>query len=319
MRQRYLRPVLPATARVRCPACDAILDDEPALHGIDRLHGTPGEFSVAICGDCGSGVSLPRTPSDQLAAYYPATYGPHELALGRLAGAVSGAIRWYQGRRALTRKPLSLMRNRPAGRLVDVGCGRGDLAAMFVERGWQTVGIEPSAEACAVARERGVDARQGTLAEVTLEPESYDAAVFQHSLEHTNDPAGDLERAAAALRPGGVALLTVPNFSSWQRRRFGTAWYHLDLPRHRTHFTAGGLVRALERAGLQVESITTSTSTVGLPATIQYALVGRCLFPRGLSLRVASGLCILTLPVARFCDALAGGGDQLHAVARRPS
>jgi SAM-dependent methyltransferase len=202
---------------------------------------------------------------------------------------------------------------------LDVGCGRGDIASMFVGRGWHAVGVEPSAAACAVARERGVDARQGTLADVALEPETYDAVLFQHSLEHTEDPAGDLDRAAGALRPGGVALVTVPNFGSWQRRRFGSAWYHLDLPRHRTHFTAAGLVRALARAGLEVESMTTSTSTVGLPATIQYALVGRCLFPRGLGLRVASGLCVLVLPVSRLCDATAGGGDQLDAVARRPS
>jgi SAM-dependent methyltransferase len=306
-------------AALRCAACGAELKDEPSLHGMDRLHGIPGEFSVVICEDCGSGMSLPRTPPEQLAAYYPSAYGPYELIVGRLAGAISRAIRWYQGRRLLTRRPLSVLRRMTAGRLVDVGCGRGDLAARLVERGWHAVGVEPSGEACAVARARGVDARQGTLADVALEPARYDAAVFQHSLEHTEDPAGDLERVTAALRPGGVALVTVPNFGSWQRRRFGTAWFHLDLPRHRTHFTAAGLACALERAGLRVESLTTSTSTVGLPATIQYAVAGRCLFPRGLGLRVASGLCILALPLARLCDAMGGGGDQLHAVARRPS
>jgi SAM-dependent methyltransferase len=302
-----------------CPACDGPLDREHVVRGVDRLHGVPGEFSVAVCKECGSGVSFPRSAPEQLATYYPAAYGPYELTTRGLAGAVSWMIRWYQGRRGLTRKPLSVLRDKPPGRLLDVGCGRGDIAATFVDRGWRAVGVEPSAAACAVARERGVDAKEGTLADVALEADAYDAALFHHSLEHSEDPASDLERAARALRPGGLALVTVPNFGSWQRRRFRSAWYHLDLPRHRTHFTAAGLAHALERAGLRVESMTTSTSTVGLPATIQYALVGRCLFPRGLSLRVASGLCILTLPVAQVCDAVTGGGDQLNAVARRPS
>ena len=63
--------------------------------------------------------------------------------------------------------------------------------------------------------------------------------------------------------------------------------------------------------------LTSSTSTVGLPATLQYALFGRCLFPGGLPLRVAAGLCVFVLPLARLLDRLGGGGDQLHAVARR--
>ena len=188
---------------------------------------------------------------------------------------------------------------------------------MLVEQGWNAVGVDPSEAACAVARTRGVDARQGTLADVALDAGGYDAAVFQHSLEHTNDASGDLAKIAAAIRPGGIVLITVPNFASWQRRRFGGRWFHLDVPRHRVHFTAAGLRKALRRAGLQVERINTSTSTVGLPATLQYALVGRCLFPGGLSLCIAAGLCVLALPLSRLADRLGGGGDQLHAVARR--
>jgi SAM-dependent methyltransferase len=302
---------------VRCPACNGPLAEAPTLRGADRLHGTPGSFDVVCCPDCGSGATLPAVPGEDLAAYYPADYGPYDRPTGPVVTAASRLIRWYQARRALARQPLSALRGAPAGRLVDVGCGRGDLAATFVSHGWHAVGVEPSAAACAIARDRGVDARQGTLADVPLEAESYDAAVFQHSLEHTADPAGDLAKVHAALRPGGVVLVTVPNFRSWQRRRFRNRWFHLDLPRHRTHFTAEGLGRALERAGLRVESMTTSTSTVGLPATLQYAIAGRCLFPRGLGLRVAAGLCVVVLPVARLCDVVGGGGDQLHAVARR--
>ena len=46
--------------------------------------------------------------------------------------------------------------------------------------------------------------------------------------------------AVGALRPGGLVLITVPNFAWWQRRRFGNRWYHLDLPRHRVHLTPKG-------------------------------------------------------------------------------
>jgi SAM-dependent methyltransferase len=305
------------TAASRCHACDGSLAGARRFQGVDRLHGTLGAFDVLICARCGSGTTHPLAAPHELAALYPQTYGPYEAADGRIVAAVSAAIRWWQGRRALTRAPLAAIRDQPPGSLIDVGCGRGDLAALFVRRGWRATGIEPSAAAVEVARSQGVDARVGTLADVPVETGAYDAVVFQHSLEHTLEPVRDLERVRAALRPGGRVLVTVPNFACWQRRRFRDRWYHLDLPRHRTHFSPAGLSIALERSGLRAESITTSTSTVGLPATVQYALAGRCLFPDGLRLRIAAGLCVLGLPVARLLDRLGGGGDQLHAVARR--
>ena len=308
----------PRAEEQRCLACDAPLVDPPALQGVDRLHRTRGEFEVVLCNVCGSGTTLPLETSARFASFYPGGYGAYEPSGQGMLGAISRTIRSYQGRRALLRAPLSAIRGVPSGRLVDVGCGRGDLAALFVDRGWGAVGVEPSESACAVARSLGVDARQGTLADVALEAGVYDAAIFNHSLEHTPDPVGDLAKVSGALRPGGLALITVPNFGSWQRLRFRDSWYHLDLPRHRTHFTEAGLRGAIERAGLKVESVTSSTSTVGLPATLQYALVGRCLFPRGLALQVSSGLCVLALPGARLLDSLRGGGDQLHVVARRP-
>ncbi|HEV2753975.1 MAG TPA: hypothetical protein VGV36_09100, partial [Solirubrobacteraceae bacterium] len=44
-----------------------------------------------------------------------------------------------------------------------------------------------------------------------------------------------------------IVLVGVPNLASAQARTGGPVWFHLDVPRHRTHFTAPGL-RALARA-----------------------------------------------------------------------
>jgi len=228
------------------------------------------------------------------------------------------AGRAWLSNRALQRAPLATLGALPPGRVLDVGCGRGDLAARLVRRGWRATGVEPSPAAAAIATAQGVDARVGTLADVPLERGVYDAAVFQHSLEHAPDPLGDLERVRAVLRPGGRVLVTVPNFANWQRRRFRDRWYHLDLPRHRTHFSPAGLRAVIERAGFTVNHLSTSTSAVGLPATVQYATAGRCLFPSGLRMHAAASACALTLPLAWLMNRLGGGGDVLHAVAELP-
>ncbi len=263
---------------------------------------------------------MPRFPSLsgplELAAFYPTTYGAYQLPAG-LAGLLSRLIRRLQARSGLRAAPLAPLAGRPAGRLLDVGCGRGDLGTWFLRRGWRVVGVEPSVAACALARTRGLDARAGTLAEAALAPGSFDAVVFRQSLEHVPDPAADLARAHAALRVGGLLAISVPNFGCWQRRRFGGRWFHLDLPRHRFHFDAAALCGALARAGFEDIHVSTSSSTVGLAGSLQYRLAGRCLFPGGLRLRVAAGACVLSVPLVWTLDRLGGGGDMLHAVARR--
>jgi SAM-dependent methyltransferase len=296
-----------------CPVCTGPLG-APLLGSPDRLHRTPGVFSIARCESCGVGVTLPPVAPAQLAAFYPGGYGAYGFPTGAL-GLCSAVIRGLQARRALRTAPLAQLAQMPAGRLLDIGCGRGDLGTWFVRRGWTAVGVEPSAEACALARARGVDARVGTLAEAQLEPRAFDAVVFRQSLEHVLDPVSDLRRAHAALREGGVLVVSVPNFGCWQRRRFGGRWFHLDLPRHRFHFDAGALRGALARAGFEDVRILTSSSTAGLPASIQYRLAGRCLFPDGLRLRVAGALCVLALPPTWMLARIAGEGDMLHAVA----
>jgi len=303
---------------VRCPICGAQLPP-PAIVAPDRGQGTAGTFEVASCRVCGAGVTLPIAGAQELAAFYPSGYGPHVGIEHGVLRIVSSAIRWLQGTLAWRRPPVAALAGARPGRGLDVGAGRGDLAAMLERRGWRMTAIEPAAGAVAQLRARGIDALEGVLGTVALGSEQFDFAVFQHSLEHTPDPVGDLRLAAAALRPGGLVLVSVPNFGSWQRRAFAGSWYHLDLPRHRTHFTADALRRALAAAGFGEARFARSSSAVGLPASVQYRLAGRCLFPDGMALRVATGLCALTLPVTWALDRIAGEGDTLHVVARKPA
>jgi SAM-dependent methyltransferase len=296
-----------------CPACAAPLDGGDEFDAPDRHHGVPGDFSVRICARCGSGRTLPEVRDEELGRLYPAGYNAHTAPPGVLARLASRAIRRLQGWHGTRTPPLDALNDRAGGRVLDVGCGRGDLAVELARRGFTVVGVEPSEGAAAEATQRGVDVRRGTLRSAPLpDGETFDAIVFQHSLEHTNEPALDLRAARDALKPGGLALIAMPHFGSRLARRFRSRWYHLDVPRHRAHFTAAGLCAALEAAGLQVERIGATTSSVGFPATLQYAVFGSCFFPTGLALRVATALCALILPLSRLA-----GRDVLWAVARR--
>ena len=143
-------------------------------------------------------------------------------------------------------------------------------------------------------------------------------SLFRHSLEHINDPVDALGRVRSALVPGGLVLITVPNFGCWQARRFARLLVSPRSARATAPLHAESLGRALSAAELEVVSVSTSSSTVGLPGSLQYRAFGRCMFPGGFRLRAVAGLCTLAFPLALALDAATGGGDQLHVVARRP-
>jgi hypothetical protein len=56
-------------------------------------------------------------------------------------------------------------------------------------------------------------------------------------LEHVERPIHLARWARLQLRPKGIFQVTVPNAESQQSRLFGRRWFHLDVPRHRYHFT----------------------------------------------------------------------------------
>src|SRR5919202_5891427 len=301
-----------------CPACDAKLPATAALRGGDRLHGIPGDVRVHVCASCGSGRTLPMVPSEELGALYPPGYNAYRLPAGALPrAAATGLFRWRYWR-AVRRPPLDALAAMVPGRLLDVGSGRGDLGVTLTARGWKGTGLEPSPEACPEARARGVPTIQGILTAAAQPlPDGFDAVVFQHSLEHVAEPLDDLRAAARVLRPGGLVLISVPNFGSWQARRFGADWFHLDLPRHRSHFTAAGLETLLQRAGLEPCSSSVSTSADGLPMSLQYRRFGERRYRAGWQLYAATALTLAGAPFTALLDRLARDGDVLHAVAQR--
>ena len=298
-----------------CPVCGAQLPPDSAIRGVDRLLRTPGDFAVHVCANCGSGVTSPLAGADEFAGFYGAGYGSHgEPSRGPYAR-LSSSLKQAQVTALLRRPPFSRALASDPGRALDVGCARGDLGAGLRGRGWSVDGIEPSPRAAALAGTRGVRVLGATVSGAALSRGSYDLIVLRHSLEHLPDPLADMRALAASLSDTGRVVVSLPNFAAWQRSRFSSRWFHLDLPRHRVHFTPSSLERLLASAGLRTRERLTSTSVLGLPASIQYALIGRCIAPGGLGLRSAAALCCAAFPLTWLADSVGGERDTLHVIA----
>jgi SAM-dependent methyltransferase len=301
------------TGPLRCLACEGPLSAQPTVVTRDRMHGIPGSWPVHQCLTCGSGTTLPLVTEAELAAFYPQAYAPFDVPSGPLATAMALLQRGRD-----RRFPLAELAATGGSRtLLDVGCGRGDLAASWIGAGWRVLGIEPSPQAASTARQQGAEIVGATLSTVSLTPQSLDAVVFRHSLEHVTEPRSDLQRVHAALRPGGRLAVIVPNWGSWQRRAFGQYWFPLELPRHRTHFTADGLAAAIGAAGFEHVDVRAATPFITTTWSLQFRLFDRLLTDTGVALLAGYAASLPVSAVARALDALWGGGDFLHAAAVR--
>lgn len=296
-----------------CPGCKTVVEDpQVLLRGHDRLTGAPGSFAVLACPGCGLAFTHPRLEPEDFATYYPETYSAYRPNVSDQRPSLGERVGALQQEAIVRFGPYRQVWKRGPGRLLDVGCGAGDLAAFFGRRGWNVAGIEPSAAAAEHARAVGVEAVTGTLADAPWEDGEFDAILFNHSLEHIDDPAEAVAAAARLLRPGGLLAIAVPNFGSWHRRLFGSAWFQLDLPRHLQHFDRDSLSTLVRSTGLRPVEITTASMRPSPLGSLQYATLGRLRF-EGRGFRI---LAWALAPLLFLSDRVLEG-DCLHLVAER--
>lgn len=303
-----------------CPACGGTLTPwrtvaagEPADHR---------RYPLERCSTCASAVTRGDPPAPDL--YESGAYA-------RRPPRVRGLVRALQ--RAAVAQPVRMLRCAgvaPGARVLDLGAGGGRLVEALRRAGYDAVGIEPSARGVAAALARGRPVIREAIAD--HDDSGLDAAVLWHVLEHLDEPGAALDRAAGWLRPGGVALVAVPNLASVQASLAGGDWLHLDVPRHRMHLTAEGLHTLLERHGLRVERAVHMVWEHN-PGSMWMALLGRLGMtpgfpwhlvkhnidarPRDLALLVAG---LPLAPLATLAEAAAAAarrGGTVAVVARR--
>ncbi len=227
-----------------CPACGGELQPWRSVPSSEPALGER-RFELWRCPGCGTAVT--RGGSDA-ALYEAGAYQPGQPRLYTPARPVLGLF--DRQRLALVRSLLA-----PPARLIDVGAGRGRFVLAASAAGYQSLGIEPSARGADAAAAAGAPVSRASIESAQLAPGSFDVATLWHVLEHLDDPGAALSAIGTWLRPGGALVAGVPNLDSLQARIGGARWYHLDVPRHRVHFTARGVTALLGRHGFEVMAI----------------------------------------------------------------
>ena len=217
----------------------------------DVVHQLPGEFTLRGCTGCGLIYLSPRPTPNSIGLYYPPDYTPYRPPIEDERFAL---MRYMRRRKLIKRRALieqySHMRQ---GRVLDVGCATGLFLHEMQLAEWEAVGVEPIQSAAEFARRRfGLQVYQGMLTDAPFAPESFDVLTFWDVLEHTFSPHAELKQAAQLLKPGGLIVINVPNWDSFDRKPFGVNWQGFDPPRHLYVFTRQTLAQLLEESGFRV-------------------------------------------------------------------
>lgn len=143
----------------------------------------------------------------------------------------------------------------PKGRVLDIGCGRGDFLKRMRLIGWDVQGVELDEESARLLQKEGIPVTVGQIEQLDLPPGAFDAVVSSHVIEHVYDPVIFLKRCLQLVKPGGRVSVLTPNADSLVHRYFKRHWRGLEPPRHFHIFSEPTLKRCLQSAGLEVESV----------------------------------------------------------------
>jgi 2-polyprenyl-3-methyl-5-hydroxy-6-metoxy-1,4-benzoquinol methylase len=249
----------------------ASLESELVFETRNKLFGTDERASLRRCA-CGMHLTNPQPTGDALAKFYQTQeYYTHDAGRSLKARTQSVLQRWQlrgplagfrlaleratDRSRFTSRFATDQFRLERGMRLLDFGCGSGDIAALCVGLGLEVSGVEPDPKAREAAAARGVRAAP-SLAELDADM-GFDRIILRHVLEHVPDPVATLQELREQLSPSGRMLVAVPNVEAHQAQVFGDQWIGYDMPRHLWHFSQQTLAQAAAKAGLRVIAMRT--------------------------------------------------------------
>ncbi len=261
-------PATPERQTHGCRICGAV-GVAPEYRVREMNLGLGDSFLYFQCPACGC-LQIAEFPAD-LSRYYPPEYYSFRRdpaarqgarkALRRIRDRYAFTGRGALGRMLARRYPyrfdgvrewLAVEGLTRESRILDVGCGRGELLYDMAEMGYTCLtGVDPFLERD-IAYPNGVRVFRKTIRELEG---SFDLIMFHHSLEHIRDQHETLRSAARLLADGGHCLVRIPLSSSFAWEHYRENWVQLDAPRHFFLHSRRSIVQLADAAGLTLSRV----------------------------------------------------------------
>lgn len=224
---------------LRCPVCS-----NSCLTTLFLKEGYP----VKECDRCGVRFLSPQPDDAKLESIYDADYflgAPTRVSEDRVA-------RMKRATAALYLNSLDRYLKGARGRILEIGCGRGEFLLEAYVRGFEVSGVEISPSAARIANDRlgGERVFTGVLETVDFPKQFFDLVAFADTIEHVRNPMDFLRRVFAIMKPGGMVFVVAPSLDSWSAKLMGSHWMEYKTE-HLYYFGKRAMRLALQRVGFE--------------------------------------------------------------------
>jgi hypothetical protein len=231
---------------VACPVCRSgqVSSDFHRQEVRDLFDIPSQELTLALCEGCGFLFQHPLLPALEGTAHYEQHSSYVTLPSAQIETAKRDQFGWISKVAKSSGFAHLLRANETPFGLYEIGASVGALLTVANAAGWTVGGVEPSAAATQVARDRyGLAIATGDLR--TVSKIELPIITMIHVLEHIPDPVSALAHLFAIAPSTCMLAIEVPDFSL-PKNAGGSGYF---VPEHVSYFTADTLVRAATAAG----------------------------------------------------------------------
>lgn len=228
----------------------------------------PDGLNVVECQVCGLAYISPRPKRQFVEKFYDSNYFSgqgNEVKVGY-------SQEYYDSLQASIPQPLLQilhkfgLLNISGLEVLEVGCATGRTLSKFHQGGAHVLGIEPVEDAAKTARELfGLRVINSPFEDVPLDCNKFDIVIALEVIEHLLSPKAFLEKCCRVLRPGGLMVISTPNYKATEL--FSSKWrgFHTSFE-HLYFFDSHSLSRLAKNCGFENPE-TVYQAAVHIPAT----------------------------------------------------
>jgi len=232
--------------------------DEKGNFHEGKLLDSKNEFKIIDCELCGFAHAIPIPSEDFLNQYYSEKYvGKRPEYFSRIIEDLDWWNILYDEKYDLLEKNLKTNKRK----ILDVGSGAGYFLKKGVERGWDTLGVEPSKQSSKHAEELGLKIVNESLNKGNYKNLGTFSAIHMHEvLEHIPDPVEFIGMLKKMLDKNGLLMIVCPNDYNPLQLSYAKSDNHwwVAPPEHLNYFNVKSITKLLEKLDFSVLDLTTT-------------------------------------------------------------